>query len=170
MKKIFNKIDGFTLIEIILTLVIVGVVFAIFTSIFAPNYILYLRASDEAVIHSELNIINTKMHNKLINSSDVEPLDSIPTSFTAGYHYYYINGDSKMEYVSNTGESTILSNDLIFDQFSLSLKRSTDDQNYIDIYAATTYGKADHEMRFDIMLNNITEQLESADNIGVKFK
>lgn len=175
MKNInLKKEDGFTLVELLLTVTITSMVFLIAMSIFAPNFSLYLRASDEAKVHSELNIINRKIHDEIINTTNVQLLKTKPNSFQSGFEYYYLNDDNKLVKVESSGTSNVLHSNLEFNTFELSLyKRSGDNQNYITVSMDAALENADHDMEFNILLNNINDQAESDPNekyIGVKYK
>ena len=169
-----KKEDGFTLVELLLTVTITGMVFLIAMSIFAPNLSLYLRASDEAKVHSELNIINRKIHDELINTTSVQLLSTVPNSFQSGFDYYYLNNNNKLVKVDSSGSSNVLHANLEFNTFEISLfKRSGDNQNYVTVSMDAALENADHDMEFDILLNNINDTDESDPNvnyIGIKYK
>lgn len=162
--------SGFTLIELIVTVAITGLVFVLVLSFFSPRMALYNRASSEASINSELNIINTKIHSKLINATEIELLDSQPTTFTSGYKYYYINNNNQVVFVDSSGTQNILNNKLRFDNFNVSLYKRPDEQNYVEIVTEAVYDEADHNMDFDIILNNIYEMDQKLDSVAIKFK
>jgi|GEM_PF-2710281 prepilin-type N-terminal cleavage/methylation domain-containing protein len=162
--------SGFTLIELIVTVAITGLVFVLVLSFFSPRISLYNRASSEARINSELNLINTKIHSKLINASEIELLDSKPTTFTSGYKYYYINNNNQVVFVDGSGSQNILNNKLKFDTFNVSLYKRPDEQNYIEIQTEAVYDEADHNMDFDILLNNVYEMDQKLDSVALKFK
>jgi len=162
--------SGFTLIELIVTVAITGLVFVLVLSFFSPRISLYNRASSEASINSELNLINTKIHSKLINASEIELLDSKPTTFTSGYKYYYINNNNQVVFVNNSGVENILNNKLKFDTFNVSLYKRPDEQNYVEIKTEAVYDEADQNMDFDIILNNIYEMDQKIDSVAIKFK
>ena len=162
--------SGFTLIELIVTVAITGLVFVLVLSFFSPRISLYNRASSEASINSELNIINTKIHSKLINASEIELLDSQPTTFTSGYKYYYINNNNQVVFVNNSGTQNVLNNKLKFDTFNVSLYKRPDEQNYVEIETEAVYDEADQNMDFDIILNNIYEMDQKLDSVAIKFK
>lgn len=165
--------NGFTLIEVILTVAITSLVFTVLLSFFSPRLSLYLRASDEAKLHSELNIINRKIHDELINSTEVQLLDSEPSSFQSGYEYFYLNGNNKLIKVDSFGNNKILNSNIKFEKIDLSLyKRSGDSQNVITILLEGNLENANHEIEFNVLLNNIKGKNESdpkADYLGIKY-
>ncbi len=165
---------GFTLIEFLLTVTILSIVLLVFASFFGPRFSLYLRASEEANIHSELNILNRKIHDELVNITDIELLTSQPASFQVGYEYYYINGSNKLVKVDASGNDKVVNSNLVFNTFDLSLyKRSGDNQNYITIESEAVLKNADQEMVFNILLNNINDKDESdpnVDYVGIKYQ
>jgi prepilin-type N-terminal cleavage/methylation domain-containing protein len=166
----FKNNNGFTLIELIVTVAITGLVFVLVISFFGPRISLYNRASSEASIHSELNIINNKIHSKLINTTEVEILDNKPTTFSSGYKYYYINNNNQLVFVDGSGTQNILNNKLKFDTFNVSLYKRPDEQNYVEIETEAVYDEADHNMDFDILLNNVYEMDQKLDSVALKFK
>ena len=169
-----KKQEGFTLIEILLTVTIMSIVLLVFASFFSPRLSLYLVASDEADIHSELNILNRKIHDELINITEGQLLSSIPGSFQTGYEYYYLNGNNNLVKVDSTGNSNIVNPSLEFSNFEISLhKRSGDEQNYLTVIMDAILDNGDHEMQFNILLNNIKEEASSdpnVDYIGIKYR
>ena len=170
----FKSRKGFTLIEVLLTVTIMSIVLLVFASFFSPRLSLYLIASDEADIHSELNILNRKIHDELINITEEQLLSSVPGSFQTGYEYYYLNGNNNLVKVDSSGNSNIINPSLEFNNFEISLhKRSGDEQNYVTVTMDAILDNADHEMQFNILLNNIKEEAASDQNvdyIGIKYR
>lgn len=163
--------EGFTLIEVILTVAITSLVFTVLLSFFSPRLSLYLRASDEANLHSELNIINRKIHDELINSTEVQLLGSEPSSYQSGYKYFYINGNNRLIKVEPSGNTKIVNSNIDFKKFDLSLnKRSGDKQNFVTIELEGKLENADHQIVFNVLLNNIKEKSGSDSVVGIKYK
>ena len=161
---------GFTLVEFLVTIAITGLVIVLLMSFFSPRMSLYNRASSEASINTELNIINNKIHSELKNATEIYLLDSQPTSFSNGYKYYYINNKEQVVFIDSSGNQNILNNRLKFKIFNISLYKRVDDQNYVEIETEAVYDEADYNINFDILLNNIYEMDQKLDSVALKFK
>lgn len=169
---------GFTLIEIIIALALVGIILTVLSSQFSFSLFTFSKGEAQSQIQFETRMAASDISSKVRNSIEIALLDgySQPT-FNGDYEYFIIDGNElKHVYFDNSVKEQTLSDKI--DQANSSFNITFHKNRYFLHFTLTTLenhmrGTQKYDISTSVLLNNITSPpigTETPGKLIIQFK
>ena len=157
---------GFTLVELIIFLALLGVVLAIGYRIFFFGQRAFAVGSDQFQLQSEIRKAGDFIIDEVRNATEI---DIINTPFFAqtGYGYIYLH-DSKIVYEYSGGTRDI-TDSLLKDEDVFSIRKDSDNRNYLCIDMTGTLNGNTYNLSTEILLKNVVNKSPQSGKV-IKYK
>lgn len=158
--------NGFTLVELIIFLALLGVVLTIGYRIFFSGQNTYAMGSDQYQLQSEIRKAGDFIIDEVRNATEI---DIINTPFFAqtGYGYIYLH-DSKIIHEYSGGTRNI-TDSLVKDEDVFSIRKDSDNRNYLCIDMTGTLNGNTYNLSTEILLKNVVNKSPQSGKV-IKYK
>src|SRR6056297_2214480 len=161
-KNIILKNKGFTIIELLIVIVIMGIIVMTTSNLFISGINFYSLNKDKAEIQRELRFITNYIDENLKYTSDIEKYNSSPSTPDLNYTGIGFNNTSKTVKIYKSDGSTYNLSQIKLDNFEFSNTK----ENILNLYIQ----KDNFIIDTNILLNNFTFNLTSTNNTFISFK
>lgn len=163
-KNKLEKNQGFTTVELLTVIAILGFLGLAFYSLFSFSLLGHNKAMNIADEQNDLNIIQTHFYNELANAVDLQLLDKLPDPLDNNFNYIYLDNGSLV--LKDSSRTLTIAKDRI-DSIMFTLEEASPAGNnlykYILVY--TINGK-----EYSLLLNNIQHEIAANNKAIIAYK
>lgn len=157
---------GFTLVELIIFLALLGVVLTIGYRIFFSGQNTYAMGSDQYQLQSEIRKAGDFIIDEVRNATEIDIINT-PFFPQTGYGYIYLH-DSKIVYEYSGGTRNI-TDSLVKDENVFSIRKDPDNRNFLCIDMTGTLNGNTYNLSTEILLKNVVNKSPQSGKV-IKYK
>lgn len=156
---------GFTLIELVVTIAILGIVSLLIYQFFSFGTLAFGRGSDKFDLQTELRLVSDYITEEIRFADQVEVLPALPGTFDPSIKYLYVNAAHRLILVEN-GTSSNQSEPFIQPNPQMFTLSSNQNRNTISYELAGHYRHENYELQSEAFLNNYFEDIDPSPVMG----
>lgn len=166
-----NNKNGFTLVELIIVIAIMGVILAAVTTMFFFSNDTFGKTSDQQTVQSDVRLISTFIEDELQYAHELEVLSAIPVTPEATKRYIYLENDRIMFKEENASVEEIKS---AFDFIDYTLTFNKYNSTVLNYQLTGEFDESSFTVDSDIEVLNMKmtssdSEIIGTSGIGVKY-
>lgn len=178
IKKLIAEKSGFTLIELMLALSILGIILAMGYSFFFFGSNSFRLGGDQSNLQRDMRLTSDFITREVRYAVDIEIVTTAPPFGGDGYHYIYHDlSDSIIKYVDPAGSVNIKTDpviDKVIFQFNtVAIEVSDTKENYLlhfTIVGSSETNANNYQIDSEVMLNNISTKPADGSGSIIRYK
>lgn len=172
MFRLLNQKKGITLIELLITLALIGIVIAIILSLQLFSLSAFSKGDDQSNIQDRIRLAAGYITKELRNAYTIEILNSMPATKDIQKRYFYISdSDNKIKYYFSGVEKDVLSSSLPNSTLTITFHKDSINPKVLNYTINAIYKGQNYNITSAVFPKNIsnTDDIKNTDGFAISF-